>query len=178
MKIVRVKAIPHNVPLHVTLVGTERHTSLACVHVEIETDTGIVGHGFTSITEEDVIAQIVNGVAGPAITGDDPMAHEAIWEKLYWKTMPRGQTGYAAHAVAAIDLALWDIKGKALGQPVWRLLGGARRRVAVYATVRLRLLRPRAARRRRQVVDRARLPAAEDDGRQRGAAPARCAPAA
>jgi L-alanine-DL-glutamate epimerase-like enolase superfamily enzyme len=48
--------------------------------------------------------------------------------------MPRGQTGYAAHALAAIDVALWDIKGKALGQPVWRLLGGARPRVPVYAT--------------------------------------------
>ena len=94
----------------------------------------LIGHGFTAITEEDVIAQIVNGVAGPAIVGDDALAHEAIWEKLYWKTMPRGQTGYAAHAVAAIDLALWDIKGKALGQPVWRLLGGARNRVPVYAT--------------------------------------------
>src|SRR3954451_1729064 len=134
MKIARVSATPLNVPLHVTLVGADRHTSLACVHVEIETDTGILGHGFTSITEEDVIAQIVNGVAGPAILGDDPMAHEAIWEKLYWKTMPRGQTGYAAHAIAAIDTALWDIKGKALGQPVWRLLGGARARVPVYAT--------------------------------------------
>src|SRR4051795_3928115 len=134
MKIVRVTAIPLNVPLHVTLVGADRHTSLACVHVEVETDSGILGHGFTSITEEDVIAQIVNGVAGPAIIGDDPMAHERIWDKLYWKTMPRGQTGYAAHAVAAIDLALWDIKGKALGQPVWRLLGGARNRVPVYAT--------------------------------------------
>src|SRR5215218_4627658 len=134
MKIARVTAIPLNVPLHVTLAGADRHTSLACCHVEVETDEGLIGHGFTSITEEDVIAQIVNSVAGPAITGDDPMAHEAIWHKLYWKTMPRGQTGYAAHAVAAIDLALWDIKGKALGQPVWRLIGGARNRVPVYAT--------------------------------------------
>ena len=48
--------------------------------------------------------------------------------------MPRGQTGYAAHALAAIDVALWDIKGKALNQPVWRLLGGAHPRVPVYAT--------------------------------------------
>jgi L-alanine-DL-glutamate epimerase-like enolase superfamily enzyme len=133
-KIARVTATPLNVPLHVTLAGADRHTSLACVHVEVETAEGITGHGFTAITEEDVIAQIVNGVAGPAIVGDDAMAHEAIWEKLYWKTMPRGQTGYAAHAVAAIDLALWDIKGKALGEPVWRLLGGARNRVPVYAT--------------------------------------------
>jgi L-alanine-DL-glutamate epimerase-like enolase superfamily enzyme len=133
-KITRVTATPLNVPLHVTLAGADRHTSLACVHVEVETAQGITGHGFTAITEEDVIAQIVNGVAGPAIVGDDAMAHEAIWEKLYWKTMPRGQTGYAAHAVAAIDLALWDIKGKALGQPVWRLIGGARNRVPVYVT--------------------------------------------
>jgi L-rhamnonate dehydratase len=134
MKIANVTATPLNVPLHVTLVGADRHTSLACVHVEVETDGGLTGHGFTAITEEDVVAQIVNGVAGPAILGDDPMAHEAIWEKLYWKTMPRGQTGYAAHALAAIDLALWDLKGKALGQPVWRLIGGARNRVPVYAT--------------------------------------------
>ena len=133
-KIARVTAVPLNVPLHVTLAGADRRTSLACVHVEVETAAGLIGHGFTAITEEDVIAQIVNGVAGPAIIGDDAMAHEVIWEKLYWKTMPRGQTGYAAHAVAAIDLALWDIKGKALGQPVWRLLGGARERVPVYAT--------------------------------------------
>src|SRR4029434_4929073 len=127
-KISRVTATPLNVPLHVTLAGADRRTSLACVHVEVETTAGLIGHGFTAITEEDVIAQIVNGVAGPAIVGDDAMAHEAIWEKLYWKTMPRGQTGYAAHTVAAIDLALWNIKGKALGQPVWRLLGGARSR--------------------------------------------------
>lgn len=133
-KIARVTAVPLNVPLHVTLAGADRRTSLACVHVEVETAAGLVGHGFTAITEEDVVAQIVNGVAGPAIIGDDAMAHEAVWEKLYWKTMPRGQTGYAAHAVAAIDLALWDVKGKALGQPVWRLLGGARERVPVYAT--------------------------------------------
>ena len=81
-----------------------------------------------------MIAQIVNGVAGPAIVGDDPLAHERIWDKLYWTLMPRGQTGYAAHALAAIDVALWDIKGKALRQPVWRLLGGAHPRVPVYAT--------------------------------------------
>jgi L-alanine-DL-glutamate epimerase-like enolase superfamily enzyme len=47
---------------------------------------------------------------------------------------PRGQTGYGPHAIAAIDVALWDIKGKALGKPVWRLLGGARERVPTYAT--------------------------------------------
>jgi L-rhamnonate dehydratase len=134
MKIIRVTATPLNVPLHVKLVGADRKTSLAACFIEVETDDGIIGHGFTSITEEDVVAQIVNGVAGPAIIGDDPLAHERVWDKLYWTLMPRGQTGYAAHALAAVDVALWDIKGKALGQPMWRLLGGARSRVPVYAT--------------------------------------------
>jgi L-rhamnonate dehydratase len=134
MKIVRVTATPLNVPLHITLLGLDKRTSLACCHVEVETDDGISGHGFTAITEEDVIAQIVNGVIAPNLVGDDPLLNERIWQKLYWTIMPRGQTGYAAHALAAVDLALWDIKGKALNLPVWKLLGGARDRVPVYAT--------------------------------------------
>src|ERR1700736_835914 len=134
MKIVRVTATPLNVPLHIELVGLDKKTSLACCYVEVETDDGIIGHGFTSITEEDVIGQIVNGVIAPNLVGDDPLLNERIWKKLYWTMMPRGQTGYAAHALAAVDLALWDIKGKALNLPVWKLLGGARDRVPVYAT--------------------------------------------
>ena len=134
MKIARVTAIALHVPMHVKLVGLDLKTSLACCHVEVESDDGLIGHGLTSITEENVIAEIVNSIAGPAIMGDDPLAHERIWDKLYWMLMPRGQTGYAAHALAAIDVALWDLKGKALKQPVWRLLGGAHPRVPVYAT--------------------------------------------
>ena len=134
MKIVRVTATPLNVPLHIALMGLDKKTSLAACHVEVETDTGIVGHGLTSITEEDVVAQVVNGVIAPNLVGDDPLLHERIWEKIYWTVMPRGQTGYAAHALAAVDLALWDLRGKALNLPVWKLLGGARQRVPVYAT--------------------------------------------
>jgi L-rhamnonate dehydratase len=134
MKITRVSATGLNVPVHVDLLGVNKTTGLSVCLAEVETDTGLVGHGFTAITEEEVIAEIVNAVAGPAIVGQDPLAHERIWDMLYWLLSPRGQTGYASHAIAAIDLALWDIKGKALGQPVWRLLGGARNRVPIYAT--------------------------------------------
>lgn len=69
MKIVRVTATPLNVPLHIQLVGVDRKSSLASCYVEVETDDGLIGHGLSGITEEDVIAQIVNGVAGPAIIG-------------------------------------------------------------------------------------------------------------
>ena len=133
-RIAAVEATPLNIALELGAGAIKKSTALSCCLVTITTDQGLVGHGFTAITEEEVIAAIVREVAAPAIIGADAMRHERIWEDLYWLLAPRGQTGYAAHAIAAIDLALWDLKGKALGQPVWRLLGGARARVPLYAT--------------------------------------------
>lgn len=134
MKIVRVGATPLNVPVVIDLLGLHKETSLSLCLTEIETDTGLIGHGMTAITEEEVIATAVREVAGPALIGEDPLATERLWNKLYWLLSPRGQTGYASHAIAALDIALWDLKAKALGLPLWRLLGGARSRVPVYAT--------------------------------------------
>jgi L-rhamnonate dehydratase len=134
MKIARVTATPLQAPAHVAVLGVDREVVHGVCLVEIETDTGIVGHGMTTITREEAIAPIVERIAGPALIGEDPLATEKIWDKLYWMLLPRGQTGFGSHAMAAIDIALWDIKGKALGQPIWRLLGGARSRVPVYAT--------------------------------------------
>lgn len=134
MKITRVRATPLHVPVTLDAAGIEKKTSLSVCLVEVETDGGLTGHGFTAITEEEVIAAIVNEVVADNLRGEDPLAHERLWEKLYWLLSPRGQTGYASHAIAAVDVALWDLKGKALGQPVWRLLGGARARVPTYTT--------------------------------------------
>jgi L-alanine-DL-glutamate epimerase-like enolase superfamily enzyme len=134
MKITRVKATPLNLPVTVATGGGSKSTSLSVCLVDVETDDGLVGTGMTAITEEEVIATIVDDIAAHALVGMDPLRHEQIWEKLYWLLTPRGQSGYGSHAIAALDLALWDLKGKALGQPCWRLLGGARDRVPVYAT--------------------------------------------
>lgn len=134
MKITRVQATPLNLPLDVGTGARRKSTSLSICLVDIETDTGLVGTGMTAITEEEVVAAIVDQIAGPALVGQDPLRHEQLWERLYWLLTPRGQSGYASHAIAAIDLALWDLKGQALGQPCWRLLGGARDQVPVYAT--------------------------------------------
>ncbi|NYE26581.1 mandelate racemase/muconate lactonizing enzyme family protein [Pigmentiphaga litoralis] len=134
MKISRVSATPLNLPVSVTISGRTKTTSLSVCLVDIETDTGLIGTGMTAITEEEVIGSIVNDIAAHALIGADPLRHERLWERLYWLLTPRGQSGYASHAIAAIDLALWDLKGKALGQPCWRLMGGARAEVPVYAT--------------------------------------------
>ena len=152
MKIVRVTATPLNVPLQISFPGIERSSSLEACLVEVETDAGITGHGLAAITRETVIAEIVNRVIAPAIKGDDPLANELIWDKLYWTLMPRGQTGFAAQALSAVDIALWDIKGKAFGQPIWRLLGRRACARAALCHLRFQLLRPRAARRRRQAL--------------------------
>ena len=133
-KISRITAIPLNLPVQVRMLGIERSTSLSACLVRVDTESGIHGYGFTAITEEEVVAAAVTEIAAPALLGEDALAHERIWDRLYWLLSPRGQTGYASHTIAAIDVALWDIKGKALGQPVWRLLGGARSRVPTYAT--------------------------------------------
>jgi L-alanine-DL-glutamate epimerase-like enolase superfamily enzyme len=134
LKIVSVSATPLHVPVNVDVAGLKHQTSLSVCITEVATDTGLVGHGLTGITEEEVIAAAVDEVAGPALVGEDPMATERLWEKLYWLLSPRGQTGYASHVIAALDIAFWDIKAKALGLPLWRLLGGARAKVPVYAT--------------------------------------------
>jgi len=134
VKIKHVRATPLSVPVVLDAAGIEKKTSLSVCCVEIESDSGLTGHGFTAITEEEVVASAINEVVAENLKNEDPLANERIWEKLYWLLSPRGQTGYASHAIAAIDVALWDLKGKALGQPVWRLLGGARPRVPTYTT--------------------------------------------
>ncbi len=134
MKITAVEATPLNIPLEIDLLGLDKTMTLSMCFVAVHTDAGVSGYGFTAITEEEVIASIVEKVAGPALVGDDPLLTERAWDKLYWLLAPRGQTGYAAHAIAALDIALWDIKGKALGQPVYKLLGGTRDRIQTYAT--------------------------------------------
>jgi L-rhamnonate dehydratase len=54
----------------------------------------------------------------------DPFETEKIWDRMYRANIYSGRRGIAIHAMSGIDLALWDIKGKALGMPVWKLLGG------------------------------------------------------
>lgn len=134
MKIAAVRATPLNLPVTVGSGSRSKSTSLSLCLVDVELDDGRVGTGMTAITEEEVIASIVNDVAAHHLVGMDPMRHEQVWDRLFWLLAPRGQSGYASHAIAAIDLALWDLKGQILGQPCWRLLGGARDRVPVYAT--------------------------------------------
>ncbi len=134
MKITRVVATPLHIPVDVDVCGRHKTASLSCVVVRVDTDAGLSGCGFTAITEEEVVACAINEIAAPALQGEDPLRIEQLWERLYWLLTPRGQSGYGTHAIAAIDVALWDLKARSASMPLWRLLGGARSVVPAYAT--------------------------------------------
>lgn len=133
-KIGKITAVALEVPVSFDEIGSDRKQKTPMVLVEVETSEGLKGHGITSITQGVVVAEAINKVAAPALAGHDALANEKAWSTLYWTLSPWGQTGYASHAIAAIDLAIWDIKAKAAGEPLWRLMGGARSKVEAYAT--------------------------------------------
>ncbi len=109
------------------------------VTLEIGTDDGVEGIAVTfyggAMTRS--LKRAVDELGALAI-GEDPHRVEAIAAKLRAAAGGAGPAGVFTLALAAIDIALWDIRGKALGLPLWKLLGGARRRVATYASGALR----------------------------------------
>jgi len=132
MKIAKVEATIHRLAITVPLL--REPIPWRIVFVRVETDTGVTGYGVTGQVQRSATRELVNREAGPLLLGKSPLETERLWHELYRTLNPRSQTGAWSSAVSAIDLALWDIKGKALGQPVWRLLGGHSQRVEAYVT--------------------------------------------
>jgi L-alanine-DL-glutamate epimerase-like enolase superfamily enzyme len=123
------------------LAGTPENPNAArpIVIVEIGAEDGIEGIGVTfyggAMTQS--LKRAVDDLGALAV-GEDPHRVEAIVAKLRAAAGGAGPAGMFTLALAAIDIALWDIRGKALGQPLWKLLGGARQRVPAYASGALR----------------------------------------
>jgi len=104
------------------------------VIVEIFTDAGHVGIGNAALSPY-VTKAIIDRHLTPLLLGQDPWDVEFLWQHMYRKTMAWGRKGLGMVAISAVDIALWDILGKAAGQPVYRLLGGrTKRRIPVYAS--------------------------------------------
>jgi galactonate dehydratase len=97
--------------------------------VKVYTDEGLTGLGEAGVTWKELAIKGLIESYTPILVGMDPMRSEHIWQTLWRGQFFRGGHVHAA-ALAAIDLALWDIKGKALGVPVYDLLGGKTREYA------------------------------------------------
>ncbi|TCK28332.1 D-galactarolactone cycloisomerase [Ancylobacter aquaticus] len=109
----------------------------ACI-VEIVTDTGLIGWG-ECYGPARMNAAVIEGFRRHLL-GADPMAGEVLWQVLHSRFRDYGQRGLVISALSGVDIALWDLRGKALGVPVHRLMGGPlRTRVQAYATGTYRL---------------------------------------
>ncbi len=102
--------------------------------VEIECDDGTVGIGNAALAPHATKATI-DTYLKPLLIGTDPMDSEYIWQSMYRRTLPWGRKGIGMVAISAVDLAIWDAKGKILNQPVFKLLGGRTKpKIEVYAS--------------------------------------------
>jgi D-galactarolactone cycloisomerase len=108
-------------------------TRSSCV-VEISTDEGVTGWGECYGRPRSPRPSSTPSTRRASV-GRDPFDVEAIWEDLYNRIKDYGTTGMAISAISGIDIALWDIMGRAVGKPVHKLIGGAyRSEVIPYAT--------------------------------------------
>ena len=141
MKISRIRSQILVIPQADPLASTPEDTSAArpIVILRVDTDDGIEGTGVTFYGGA-ITASLKRAVddLGALVIGEDPLRIEAIIAKLRAAAGGSGPAGMFTLALSAIDIALWDIRGKALGQPLWKLLGGARQRVPTYASGALR----------------------------------------
>jgi D-galactarolactone cycloisomerase len=107
-----------------------------CVHtlVMVSTDEGLTGWG--SVFTNDALVKAALGVLEPFYAGENPLEPERVSEKLGQHTSWMGHGGSITHTISGIDIALWDIFGKATKQPISRLLGARyRERVCPYASI-------------------------------------------
>jgi D-galactarolactone cycloisomerase len=102
--------------------------------VAVRTDEGLVGYG--SVFTSDELVRGALSVLSPLLEGENALEPERVSEKLHQNTFWLGRGGSVTHAISGVDIALWDVLGKATGQPVGRLLGGRyRERVRPYASL-------------------------------------------
>jgi L-rhamnonate dehydratase len=139
MKITRVEALYLRLPdVNARADGTQ-DTLIVRVH----TDAGLVGLG--EVDSSPLVAKAVieaplshataRGLAD-CVVGEDPLEIDRLWQRMYQGVIFFGRGGAAQQAISGVDMALWDIAGKAYGQPVYKLLGGAfKKKLRAYASI-------------------------------------------
>ena len=120
--------------------------------VEIVSDEGAVGIGGPIPIEQ---AFLIHHELRPVIQGLDPLAHEVVWDTMY-RAAVHGRKGTPMMAISAVDCAIWDLKGRVLGQPVYRILGGPScAEIPAYASMLCYSIEPsKAAERAREAAER------------------------
>ena len=135
MKITAVDTAILRIPTRKPIALDFPHHSLVVAHVR--TDEGVSGLGYTLAFGgggvESIQAYLVTRLA-PLLIGQDPLFVERLWERMYRADRGIKRQGIAAYALSALDIALWDIAGKAAGLPLYKLWGAVTDRVAAYGS--------------------------------------------
>ncbi|MDH3641572.1 MAG: mandelate racemase/muconate lactonizing enzyme family protein [Gammaproteobacteria bacterium] len=138
MQITTVETNHFRIPLPVVLSDSTHGdiSHFALVTVRLRTDSGDSGLGYT-YTVGDIggaaVHSLIERDLAPLLQGADPREIEALWERMWWHLHFVGRGGLAAFAMAAADIALWDMHARREDQPLWRALGGRSNKVAAYA---------------------------------------------
>lgn len=110
-------------------------THFEVVMVQIETDQGLCGTGYTYTIGlgGTAIRSLIERELKPILIGADPTRITKLWENMWWRLHYVGRGGLVSFAIAAVDIALWDLKGRCNNQPLWKLLGGYSGEAHAYA---------------------------------------------
>jgi len=143
MKITRLEPFILHVPVTNQRIAdsASQITDWGAVGTILHTDTEIRGYGYTGtlahIATDRLIRRCIGEAFGELLVGEDPLSVRQLWMKLYHAPAIRwlGRAGIVQMALSAVDIALWDIKAKAAGMPLWKLLGGSEtKRIEAYNT--------------------------------------------
>ncbi|MEM7028398.1 MAG: mandelate racemase/muconate lactonizing enzyme family protein [Chloroflexota bacterium] len=138
MKITSIKTDHYRIPLP-TVLSDSTHGDIshfALVTVRIQTDQGVEGLGYTYTVGNiggAAVHTMIERDLSTVLLDAEPRRIEQLWEKMWWHIHFVGRGGIAAFAMAAVDIALWDLRGKLADEPLWQLLGGHDNRVQAYA---------------------------------------------
>ena len=138
MRITDVKAYPTSFPIppaHRVALGIGTAVKRDAVLVKVSTDEGITGWGEAHHGRaHTAVARLIETTLKQLVVGLDAQEVVSIWEKMYRRQLAsHGMGAGACLAMSGIDMALWDIRGKALGVPLYKLLGGTRKAIPAYA---------------------------------------------
>lgn len=131
MEITAIEATAHRVG--VEPLGPGESTEFPIALVTVETDAGIIGFGEAGVYPGAAVVPLINDHLAPRLVGQDPRRPEAIRGAVIRDD--RQPPSLQSAAASMLDIACWDIKGKAAGEPIWRLLGGTDPMVEVYVTI-------------------------------------------
>ena len=137
MNIVAVQTDHFRIPLPTVLSdsthGSITHFELVTVRVRCDGDESGLGYTYTVGRGGAAIHALIQRDLAPLLIGADPRRIERLSESMWWRLHYVGRGGLVAFAISAVDVALWDLRGRCAREPLWRLLGGHSNRVKAYA---------------------------------------------